>query len=197
MFVLAVCRCTNIQYVPFREHPKGPYYIPEFHPDTFMSLEVPDEGSIYYEEYEASLRRAVVADRKEDEEREKVVKGKHHEGELGDKEWKPAEEGDLDLSSLIDDNDVGAAPGEKKYSEGSNSSIESASPGSKRSRGSGEVPAANSKGRLFTPRQPQYFPSRKKEPDLYKSIAIDLFGFFVVCLIFYCICVPSRSLKTQ
>lgn len=42
-------RCGNIEYVPFKEHPLGPDYIPRFDEVTFDPLDEPDEGSIYYQ----------------------------------------------------------------------------------------------------------------------------------------------------
>lgn len=200
------CRCANIQYVPFREHPNGPHYIPEFHPDTFMSLEVPDEGSIYYAEYEQSLKRAEVAQRmekgqweKKGAEEDKDETRRKDEESRGER-MKPAEEGDLDLSSLIDDNDLVE---EKKISdegsmgEGNNNG---ANAGGAKKSGSFLMDSKN-KGGLFShgghSAAAAVASSGKEDAHLYRSIAIDLSGFFMVCLMFYCICIPSRSLKTQ
>jgi hypothetical protein len=63
-------KCGNLQFVPFKEHPEGPEYVPLFDPDTFAPLEEPDEGSIYYDaeaafaHRSAHIRNAAVRDAK-------------------------------------------------------------------------------------------------------------------------------------
>ena len=41
-------RCGNIDFVPFKEHPLGPEYIPEYDPVNEMFLGPRDPGSIYF-----------------------------------------------------------------------------------------------------------------------------------------------------
>ena len=38
-----------MEWVPFKQHPKGPAYIPAFSNTTEEPLDPPDEGSIYYD----------------------------------------------------------------------------------------------------------------------------------------------------
>lgn len=173
-------RCGNIEYVPFIEHPKGPSYIPEFHPDSFVSLEVPDEGSIYYAEYILSLRQAEEQEEEEERKRQRAQK------ETAERHHPHIESGDIDLSREIDDVppplDISVAAPTTK-------------PQDNRQRdlflGSGGAQNSGLNNEAFQP------PPGQRNIDLYISIAMDLVGFFVACLLFYCICIPSRSLKKQ
>jgi hypothetical protein len=175
---VCVCRCGNIQYVPFVEHPRGASFIPEFHPDTFVSLEVPDQGSVYYQEWyqeEGALRLALEEERKRTQHEEK-------EGE-----------GDLDLSRMIDDNDDHPPGAEEAAAAAAVMPAAAAS-----EKASANRNTVDKKGDLFFQSQRGAPPMNGgDEPGLYRSIAIELSGFCIVFLMFYCICIPSRSLKKQ
>lgn len=54
-------RCGNIEYVPFKEHPLGPDYIPRFD-ENFDPLDEPDEGSVYYD---PNMRKSRTVEEKE------------------------------------------------------------------------------------------------------------------------------------
>ena len=158
--------------MPFVEHPKGPNYIPEFHPDTFVSLEVPDEGSIYYKEYIDAL------DARKNREVNEAVERKSVE----DKTSEDNPVGDLDLSSLIDDK--GNENNQAETGDGGKASVKT-------------VHNINKKN-LFIRDHADVPITYGNDIHMYKSIAIDLAGFSVICLIcYYMLCVPSRSLKTQ
>ena len=172
-------RCGNIAYVPFVEHPKGASYIPEFHPDTFVSLEVPDEGSIYYKEFLESQKLAEKQEMAERERRSRVDAGAH--GATA----KTA--GDIDLSKEIDD-----SPSVPKHvlEETSRRSF----PRNNLFHGGDGVAH---RGDLKPFEDHLNEPPGQRNIELYMNIAFDLSCFFMVFVMIYCICVPSRSLKKQ
>ena len=55
-------RCGNLDFVPFVEHPKGPYYIPRFDPVTFAPMDEYDAGSIYYNGIAKPMESKLKAD---------------------------------------------------------------------------------------------------------------------------------------
>ena len=69
-------RCGAVHFVPFREHPKGPAYIPQFD-ENENPLDEADEGSIYFD-----LRQAL--DNKDFEDLEAVITGGMIEEEQGE-----------------------------------------------------------------------------------------------------------------
>jgi hypothetical protein len=74
-------RCGNIEYVPFKEHPLGPDYIPRFDEVTYAPLDEPDEGSIYYQpppSLPAAVSAGAAVRKRTSEEKDKLFEKRNY-----------------------------------------------------------------------------------------------------------------------
>lgn len=154
--------------------------MPSFHQDTLQPLEPPDKGSVYYTE---DLEKKQQLEKDKDDQRRQIEgEASKLKSEKGEGFAKKAEssksmkdessEGDLDLLS---------------FSGGGRPAVGGPLENDVKRRG----------GLQFLKALPPRREERATAVGLFTRVRGGLAGLLALCLVFYCLCTPSRSLKKQ